>query len=163
MSGMFPTRGRRPERAAFLIALALAGLGALLLREALIIPDRSGYAGVGPGGMPWLVGWGLVVLALWTVIDAVRGRFRAPDRTEVMPVLWIIAGLALQIATLKALGFSVASALLFACTAFAFGQRNPVLTLPLGLGFALLVYFIFDHLLKLNLPHGLVETWLFGG
>jgi putative tricarboxylic transport membrane protein len=158
-----PTQQRRPERAAFVIAMALAGLGAILIREALIIPDRSGYAGVGPSGMPWAVGWGLVVLAVWTVIDALRLRFGTADKSEVVPVLWILSGLGLQIVTLRPLGFTIASALLFACTAFSFGKRNLMLTLPVGLVFALIVYAIFDQLLKLNLPHGPIETLLFGG
>jgi putative tricarboxylic transport membrane protein len=163
MSGITPGTGRRPNGAAFIIAAALAAIGYLLIREAGRMPDMGGYSGVGPDGMPRLVGWALVVLAVWTVVDAVRTRFPERAKIEVMPVLWIVGGLALQIGTLKFLGFSVASGLLFACTAFAFGKRNLALTLPIGLVFALAVYAVFDQLLQLNLPAGPIETLLFGG
>jgi putative tricarboxylic transport membrane protein len=71
--------------------------------------------------------------------------------------------LALQLILLKPLGFSIASGLLFTCTAAAFGKRNLTLTLPIGIGFAFLVYGIFDQLLQLNLPAGFLETLVFGG
>jgi putative tricarboxylic transport membrane protein len=80
-----------------------------------------------------------------------------------VPVLFILGGLALQLILLHPLGFSIASGLLFACTAAAFGKRNFALTIPIGVSFALVVYGVFDQLLKLNLPAGVPETLIFGG
>jgi putative tricarboxylic transport membrane protein len=80
-----------------------------------------------------------------------------------VPILFIIGGLALQLALLHVLGFSIASGLLFACTAAAFGKRNFAISLPAGIAFALGVYGVFDQLLKLNLPAGFLETLIFGG
>jgi len=162
MTGI-PGTGRRPDGAAFIIAVLLGSLGALLIREGGLFPDRAGYAGVGPGGMPFLVGWVLVGLALWTAIDALRGKPDAREKVQILPVLWILGGLALQIALLKPAGFMIASGLLFACTAFAFGKRNLLVTVPVGLLFALGVYGLFDALLQLNLPGGVLETLIFGG
>ncbi len=156
-------KGGRPDGAAFVIAVGLSSLGGVLIWDSTLIPDMGGYAGVGADGMPWIVGWGLVLLAIWTAIDGLRSKGETRDRIELAPVLWIIGGLALQIGLLKPLGFSIASGLLFACTAFAFGKRNLALTLPVGLVFALFVYVIFDRILKLNLPSGPLETLLFGG
>jgi len=162
MTGM-PGTGRRPDGAAFIIAVLLGSLGALLVREGGLFPDRAGYAGVGPGGMPFLVGWVLMGLALWTAVDALRGTSEAREPIQIGPVLWILGGLALQIALLKPAGFMVASGLLFACTAFAFGRRNLLVTVPIGLVFALGVYGVFDAVLQLNLPGGPLETLMFGG
>lgn len=162
MTGL-PGTGRRPDGAAFIIAVLLGSAGALLIREGGLFPDRAGYSGVGPGGMPFLVGWVLVGLALWTAIDALRGKPDAREPIRITPVLWILGGLVLQIALLKPAGFMVASGLLFACTAYAFGRRNLLLTVPIGLAFALGVYGLFDAILQLNLPGGLVETLIFGG
>ncbi|MGL5361366.1 MAG: tripartite tricarboxylate transporter TctB family protein, partial [Paracoccaceae bacterium] len=75
----------------------------------------------------------------------------------------VIAGLALQLVLLKPLGFSIASGLLFACTAAAFGKRNPLITLPIGIALAFVVYGVFDRLLSLNLPGGVLETLIYGG
>lgn len=163
MSGSNPGTGRSPSGAAFIIAVALAALGALLIREAGQLPDKGGYSGVGPDGMPWLVGWALVVLAGWTAIDALKNRFDAVPKIEIFPVLCILGGLALQLALLKPLGFSIASGLLFACTTFAFGKRTLWLTLPIGIVFAFAVYAVFDRVLQLNLPAGPLETLIFGG
>ncbi len=158
-----PGTGRRPDGAAFIIAVLLGGVGALLIREGGLFPDRAGYAGVGPGGMPFLVGWVLVGLGLWTAIDALRGKPGTRDPVEIVPVLWILGGLALQIGLLKIAGFAIASGLLFACTAFAFGKRKLWMTVPVGIVFALLVYALFDQVLQLNLPAGPIETLIFGG
>lgn len=163
MTGQGQT-GRRPDGAAFVIATLLAGLGALLLWESGRIPDKAGYAGVGPGDVPWLVGIGLLGLAVWTLIAGLTGRVtEAPPAQEKAPVLWILAGLGLQLVLLKPLGFTIACGVLFACTATAFGKRNPMLTVPVGLVFAFCVYAVFDRILQLKLPAGPVETLLFGG
>ena len=155
--------GRRPDGAAFFIAAGLAGLGALLIWEAARIPDRAGYAGVGPADIPRMIGWGLVVLALFTVIDAVRSGPVDRIRQQPVPVLWILAGLGLQLALLHWAGFVIASGLLFACTAAAFGNRRFALTVPVGLIFAGAVYGMFDRVLQLNLPGGPLELAIFGG
>ncbi len=155
--------GRRPVGAAFIVAAGLAALGALLIWQGSIIPDKGGYAGIGSGGMPKFVGWGLVALAIGHIVTGLRHSAQPHDQQMLVPVLLIITGLALQLFLLKPLGFSVASGLLFACTAAAFGKRNLVLTLLIGIGFAFVVYGLFDQLLRLNLPAGLLENLIFGG
>lgn len=163
MTGITPGSGRRPDGAAFIIALVLALFGALLIWEGASIPDKGGYAGIGSGDMPRAVGWGLVALGAWTAVSAGRGVYAPRPRQQPVPLLWIVGGLGLQLALLKPIGFVIASALLFACTATAFGKRNLPLTLGVGLVLALLVYGVFDRLLQLNLPAGPLERLIFGG
>jgi hypothetical protein len=50
----------------------------------------------------------------------------------------------------------------FACTAAAFGKRQFLITLPIGIILAFCVFGVFDVVLKLNLPGGLWETWICG-
>lgn len=163
MSGFEPATGRRPDGAAFIIATVLAGLGGLLIQQGLGIEDKGGYAGIGSGDLPVFVGLGLVALAVAHVWTGLRRGAAGVPRQQPLPLVFIIGGLLLQLFLLKPLGFSIASGLLFACTAAAFGKRNFALSLPLGIGFALLVYGVFDQLLKLNLPAGIPETLIFGG
>ena len=154
---------RRPDGAAFIIALLLAGLGALLVWQGMAIPDKGGYAGIGSGDLPIFIGiclWPLAAAHVWKGLR--QGSPRMP-RQQPVPVLFIIGGLALQLVLLKPLGFSIASGLLFACTAAAFGRRRFQVSLPVGIGFALAVYGVFDRLLQLNLPAGFLETLIFGG
>jgi putative tricarboxylic transport membrane protein len=160
---MTQNSGRRPDGAAFVISAVLAGFGLLLIWEASRIPEKAGYSGVGPGEIPALVGWGLLLLAGWTALAAWRGEFEPRPRQKVGPLAWVLGGLVLQLVLLHPAGFSIASGLLFACTAAAFGKRNLLLTIPVGIAFALVVYGIFDGLLRLNLPAGPLETLIFGG
>lgn len=163
MTGSPHGTGRRPDGAAFIVAAVLAALGALLIWQGRGIEDKGGYAGIGSGDMPVIVGAGLIALAIWHVVTGLREA--APDRPhqQLAPVFWIVAGLVLQLGLLHVAGFSIASGLLFACTAAAFGKRNLALTVPIGVVFAFAVYGVFDRLLELNLPAGLPETLIYGG
>lgn len=163
MTGITPGTGRRPDGAAFSIAALLVGLGLLLIWDAARLPQDGGYAGVGPAAMPRIVGSGLILLGLLTAITGYRQGPRQVPPQRISAVAWIFCGLMLQLLLLKPMGFSIASALLFACTAAAFGKRNLALTLPVGLIFALAIYALFDGVLKLNLPAGWIETAMFGG
>lgn len=158
------TQGRRPDRAAFVIAPLLAALGALLIWDGGRIVNNAGYAGIGPGDVPRLIGMVLIVLAIATAISGLRGPMAADrPKQDFQPVLLILLGLGLQLILLKPLGFTVAAGILFTCTAAAFGKRRLPLTLPVGLVFAFIVYALFDRLLQLNLPAGPIETFLLGG
>ncbi len=163
MSGLDPATERRPDGAASIIAAVLTALGALLIWQGAVIPDKGGYAGIGSGHQPIFVGGGLLVLAMAHVWTGLRQGSAKLSRQQPLPVLFVVGGLALQLILLHPLGFSIASGLLFACTAAAFGKRNFALSLPVGFGFALAVYGVFDQLLKLNLPAGFPETLVFGG
>ncbi len=163
MSGQDPATGRRPDGAAFIIAGILAAAGGLLIWQGRAIPDKGGYAGIGSGDLPVFIGGGLLLLALAHVWQGLRRDKTAIARQEMPPLLFIVGGLALQLILLHPLGFSIASGLLFACTAAAFGKRNFALTLPVGFCFAFAVYGVFDQLLKLNLPSGFPENLIFGG
>ncbi len=162
MTGGIPGTGRRPDGAAFVIALILAAIGALLIWDGGRIPNKANYAGVGPGDVPKMVGAGLLLLAAATGFSGLRGG-TPRERQAPVPVLWIVGGLAAQLALLQFAGFSIASGVLFACTAAAFGKRNFALTLPVGIVFAFVVYGLFDRLLQLNLPAGPLETLIWGG
>lgn len=162
-SGLNPATGRRPSGAAFTLAVMLAALGGLLIWQGFAIPDKGGYAGIGSGDMPIFVGACLWCLALAHAWTGLRHSAPAIPRQQPVPILFITGGLALQLVLLHPLGFSIATGLLFACTAAAFGKRNFALSIPVGIAFAFAVYGIFDQLLKLNLPAGFPENLIFGG
>ena len=154
---------RRPDGAAFLIAAGLAAIGAVMLWDASAIPDKGGYSGVGPAAMPRFVGIVLVLLAGLTALSGMRARKSTRPEHDTMPILWIIGGMLAVIFLLNPLGYTIASGILFACTAYGFGKRNFAVTLPVGLGLSFAVYAVFDQVLKLNLPAGILETLVFGG
>lgn len=154
---------RRPQGAAFVIAAGLAALGAVLMWDAAGLKQDGGYAGVGPGDVPRLVAWGLFILSGLTVLAGLRGDLPRPAPQAPAPVLWMLGGLGLQLALLHVAGFILASAMLFGFTARALGRRPLWFTCLVGVGLSLVVYVVFDRLLKLNLPGGPLEHFLFGG
>lgn len=154
---------RRPRWAALIIAAGLAGIAALLLWDAAGQKQDGGYAGVGPADVPRLIAYGLIVLAVLTVVAGLRGDLPRPPRQAPAPLLWILGGLGLQLALLHVAGFVVSGALLFGMTARGFGQRPLWRNVAVGLGLALVIYGVFDRLLKLNLPGGPLEHLIFGG
>lgn len=165
MSGTTPDT-RRPDGATLAVAVILAVIAIVIWRDAARLPQAGGYAGVGPADVPRWIAIGLAGLALWSGIEAFRGVRSERERQNTGPILWIVGGLAAQLALLTTAGFSIATGLLFAATACAFGKRNLLLTVPVGIAFALIVYLMFAGLLRLSLPAGPLErfVWsLFGG
>lgn len=151
------TETRRPDRAALVIAVFLAALGGLIFWDTSRLASATGYSGVGPATIPFVIAGGLLVLAVWTVFEALRGDFPARDRQEFGPVVWIVGGLAAQMLLLKTFGFSIATGLLFAATAAAFGKRKLWMTIPIGILLCLGIWLIFAGLLQLSLPAGPLE------
>ena len=71
-----------------------------------------------------------------------------------------VAGLLLQLLTIRVVGFSIATGLLFALVARGFGERRWWLSVPSGLLISLLIWLIFARGLALTLPSGPVEQAL---
>ncbi|SIQ74256.1 putative tricarboxylic transport membrane protein [Paracoccus thiocyanatus] len=161
MSGNRHEPQRRRDMAALAIAAGLLVAGAVMLWDSARLADLGGYSGVGPASVPRVVGFALIGLAVWTAIEALRGDFPQRPAQNIPPVLWIVAGLALQLVLLHLTGFSIATGILFAFTARAFGKRNLAMTIPIGIVFAFAVWAVFSQLLMLHLPAGPLEHLVF--
>lgn len=163
MSSYEPQHQRRRDTAALAVAAGLAVIAGVMLWDSARLADLGGYSGVGPASVPRVVAFGLLGLSVWTVIAALKGDFPERPAQNVPPVLWIVAGLAGQLLLLHVTGFSIATGVLFAFTARAFGKRNLAMTLPIGIAFAFAVWVVFSQLLMLHLPAGPLEHLLFPG
>ena len=97
----------------------------------------------------------------WTAVEAWRGDFPERDRQEIAPVVWVIAGLAAQMLLLTVAGFSIATGLLFAFTARAFGKRKLWFSIPVGIVLSFAIWIVFAQLLQLSLPAGPLERLFF--
>ena len=155
-------KGRRPDGAAFVIGAMLVALGALLVWEGGRIPNKQGYAGVGPGDVPWLVGWILVLLGFGTVWEGWRNPAPRRPQQQAGPLVWLLGGMVVMVATIHWIGFVLGATILFTCAAAAFGERRFALAAGSGLALGFLIYGIFDVLLQLNLPAGPIEMLIFG-
>lgn len=162
---MSPPASRVPAPAridipATAIALALLAAALVIAWDAFGLSLGSTY-GVGPKAMPLVVAAGLGVLALANLALALRGTTPSREPMDARAVVLILSGMAALIATIGlGGGFILATALLFACTATAFGRRRVATDLGIGLALGFVIYLAFDKLLTLSLPSGPLERLL---
>ncbi len=125
------------------------------------ISGESGYAGLSPRFVPTLVGVGLAICGALLTWQGVRGGFRAmPEEDAELPsqphsprgLLWVAAGLLLNMALIGTLGFVLASTLLMVCVARGYGSRRLVRDALIGLAITVPMWLLFDFLLGINLP-----------
>ena len=150
----------RESRGEIAVAGAVLALAAIILWQAGTIPSPL-YAQLGPRVAPYIVGGGLTVLGAALMAAALTRRWRAEPEEDGAPDLpalaWLAGGLALNVVLIQPLGFVIASTLLFAFVARAFGARNWVRSGAIGLAIALLAYFGFEKLLGIHVGAGILE------
>ncbi|WP_062230654.1 tripartite tricarboxylate transporter TctB family protein [Aureimonas sp. N4] len=151
---------RRPDRAALAIGIGIGILGLFVGLDARGIGGGN-YARIGPATFPYVIAAVLLALSVWTIVEAWRGEFPERDHDEFGPIAWIVGGLAAQLILLNTAGFSIATGLLFAATARAFGKRKLYLSVPLGILMSLGIWVLFSQVLRLSLPAGPLERLFF--
>jgi len=151
------SRSAGPDRGGLLIAAGLILLGLIIGVNATSVGGPAGYSPVGPRTVPFIVAGGLVLLGALTFLAAFRRHFPRREPVELPPVAWVVGGLLLQMLTMRLVGFSIATGLLFALTARGFGRGPLWLTVPTGIVFAFLVWVVFAKGLQLSLPAGPLE------
>lgn len=148
---------RRPDWAALVIAAALAVVAVVIAWSTASHGAGASYARVGPTTMPYVIAVAFGGLSIWTAFEAFRGEFPEREHQELSPILWIVGGLAAQMLLLKMAGFSIATGLLFAATARAFGRGPLWRTIPIGIALSFVIWIIFARGLQLSLPAGPLE------
>ena len=148
---------RRPDRAAFVIAAVLAIVAVVIAVSTMNAGGVMTNTPVGPQLFPYIIAGVLFVLAVWTGLEAWRGDFPDREAQDLPPMLWVLGGLAVQLLTMKTVGFSIATGLLFAATAKGFGRGPLWMTVPIGIVFSFVVWFVFAKGLQLSLPAGPFE------
>lgn len=163
MSAEQQTTTRRPDGAAFVIAAILAGIAVVIFWQTSQMRVPPVQQRVGPTVFPYVVASGLVLLSIGTLVSGLRRGFPARTPDQLGPILWVVGGLLGQILLISTAGFSIATGVLFACTARAFGRGPLWQTLPIGIVFSFIVWFIFARGLQLSLPQGVLERLLTTG
>ncbi|BCH20242.1 tripartite tricarboxylate transporter TctB family protein [Mesorhizobium sp. L-8-3] len=155
-----PRPAVRADRAALVVAGALALVAVVIAWSTATMGGAVNYARIGPTTFPYIIAAALFILAIWTVFAALRGDFPEREEQAIAPIVWIVGGLAAQMLLLKLAGFSIATGLLFAATARGFGRGPLWFTVPLGILLSGLVWLIFARGLSLALPSGPFEQAL---
>jgi putative tricarboxylic transport membrane protein len=145
-----------------LVALGLVALGLLVGRETVSIQVSPSYARIGPRVFPFAIAGGLVTVGLLLLWQAAAGRWRPVEghARGVSGLALVALGVLLDLALIVRGGFVLASTVLFACTARAFGSRRLLRDVAIGAAFAGLIFAVFRWGLRLRLPAG--TWWGFG-
>ena len=157
-----PAAPRRPAIGETIIGAGGLALAVVMFWQTMSIPVSPIYAKVGPTVVPMMTAAALGVLGVLLLIDAWQGGWQTEDEKAVMSdraaLVWVAAGLVLNVALIGSAGFTIASTILFVCVARGFGSKNTLRDALIGATFALIAYFGFATTLGINIGSGLVES-----
>jgi putative tricarboxylic transport membrane protein len=146
------------------VSVGVLLLGGLILAGAWSLPAGGGYAQVGPGVMPRVVGGVLLMLGAMLLREALTGGYRGVDEeAEVhLPMDWkafgwVTAGIIVYGLLVERAGFLIASTLLFVAVARGFASRRWILNVCVGLAIASFIFAVFNYGLGLQLPPGVLR------
>ena len=149
------------------VAAGVLALGGGILWGSFYLPTGGGYAQVGPGVVPRLVGSVLLVLGVFLAREAFTGGFRGVDEeAEVhLPMdwvsfAWVSGGIFAYGLLVERLGFVIASVILFVMVARSFASRRWLLNAVVGLLLAAFIFAVFNYGLGLMLPAGILKPLL---
>jgi putative tricarboxylic transport membrane protein len=148
---------RRADKRALAVGLALFVFAALVWRDGAAQTLSATY-GIGPAAMPYVVAMALAVLGLGHIVVAFRDGLHVPEHADGVAIGWIALGLvALLFCIAFGAGFILATTILFAATARAFGRRALLVDAVIGFGLGVAIHLLFSKLLTLSLPAGPIE------
>jgi len=149
------------------VAAGVLAIGALVLGGSFYLPTGGGYAQVGPGVVPRLVGIVLLVLGALLAREAFTGGFRGVDEEAErhLPMdwpafAWVSAGILVYGLCVEPAGFILASTALFVLVARGFKSSRLLLNIATGAVLATLVFIVFNYGLGLTLPAGVLKAVL---
>jgi len=112
----------------------------------------------GPALFPTLIALALAAVGLTLLKQALVAESNTAHAPyDLRAVAIISAALLVQMAVLEFAGWIIATTLLFAAAAYAFGNRKYMRDILIGLALAAATFLIFNYLLDLSLPAG---AWL---
>src|SRR5512132_2601784 len=121
------------------LAAGVMALAAAILWGAMELPTSGGYAQVGPGVVPRIVGACLLILGVFLMREAFAGGFRGVDEEEEarIPIHWasfgwVTAGILGYGLLIEHAGFILSSTLLFVLVARGFGSGRWLLNAITG-------------------------------
>jgi putative tricarboxylic transport membrane protein len=146
-----------------LVGAGVVFFGLVVFHQTTQIPVSPLYSKVGPTIFPYMVSGALLLLGLALIAQAWRGEWGATDAdqdrepADRRSLAWLGLGLFLNVALIDALGFVIASTILFVCTARAFGSMRWPRDLGIAVALALIAYLGFAKLLGISIGAGVLE------
>jgi putative tricarboxylic transport membrane protein len=155
----------RVDRGQYLLAAALAVVGIYTVVDARGLTVGFGDP-VGPRVFPYVIGAGMVVLAVLLAVATARGDVAQGEEGEdvdlTSPPDWVTVGklvgiLVLNLLLVNLVGWAITGALLFAGCAWALGSRTLVRDLVVGVVLSVGSWYAFYVGLDVPLPPGLLD------
>jgi putative tricarboxylic transport membrane protein len=156
---------RRIDRSQFILAAVLAAVGLYTIIDARGLTVGFGDP-VGPRVFPYLIGSGMVVLAVLLAVATARGDVAEAEAGEdvdlTSPPDWItvgkLAGIFLvSLLFVNLLGWAITGALLFAGSAWALGSRTLLRDLIIGAVLSVSSWYFFYVGLGIQLTPGILD------
>jgi putative tricarboxylic transport membrane protein len=147
------------------LAALLAVTGTYTIYDATTLQVGFGDP-VGPRAFPYVIGAGMLVMAVLLVFATLRGdRPEAEGGEDVdlttpadwVTVLKLVGVLAFTVATIGFLGWAIVGAVLFTGAAWALGSRTPVRDALIGVVLSVGSWYAFYVGLGIPLPAGILD------
>ena len=163
--GRDATETVRVDRAQYVLAAVLAVVGIYTLVDARGLTVGFGDP-VGPRVFPYLIGAGMIVLAVLLALATARGDVAEGEAGEdidlTSPPDWttvgkLVAVLVLNVLFVNLLGWAVTGALLFTGCAWALGSRTVLRDVIVGAVLSVSSWYFFYVGLDVPLPPGILD------
>jgi len=150
------------------IGIGVIAIGLVLGIGALRFPPEMGFVILGAHVYPCAVAVFLAGVGVVLSYQAITGGFRELSQDLQASSLqangkagaaWVTAGIVSIALLINVIGFVLAAALLFACSARGFGSRHPLRDLAIGIALTLPIYWLFNAGLGVALPP-LINVWI---
>ena len=152
------------DRAQYALAAVLAVVGIYTIIDARGLNVGFGDP-VGPRVFPYVIGSGMIVLAVLLAVATARGDVAEGEQGEdidlTTPIDWLTVGklvsiLVLNLLLVNFLGWAVAGALLFAGCAWALGSKTWIRDLIVGAVLSVASWYFF-HYLGVSFTPGILD------
>ena len=156
--------GARIDKAQYVLAAVLGVVGLLTILDARGLAVGFGDP-VGPRIFPYVIGAGMIVLAVLLAVATARGDVAEGEEGEdvdlTTPADWVTVGklvgvLLLNVVLVNVVGWAITGALLFAGAAWALGSRTLVRDLIVGVVLSVGSWYFFWSL-DVPLPPGILD------
>ncbi len=161
-----PPRRRVVDSAQYGLAAFLAVVGAVVVWDATTLDKGFADQPVQPYAMPYVVGGGLLLLAVLLAVATARGDVPEAEEGEDVDLSggsdWVTvakltAVFVLNLALVDWLGWAITGAILFAGSAWALGSRTWVRDVAIGVALSLLTWYGFYVGLGIPIPAGVLD------
>lgn len=135
--------------------LAVAALGVVVLAGALTTPDVQ-FGVVGPAVLPSVFGALVILSGVWLTLTSLRAEPPVIEALDVRPLIQSVIAIGLYFAAFVPLGFIVSSTIFFFALAWILGSRSVLRDALASAGFVVALYLLFERLLTVDLPAGVL-------